>query len=416
MRNSFVSLGSICARLGTIASVSLMVIHCNNPSESPGTIPNVFTPTFSATSAEVRDFLGKGGGGTHAKLVFIDRTSTIEQLCYIDFAEGTTEPIVHIIAEAKAAEVPVISPDGNWVVYASGSGTEAGSPVSARSSVYLTKLAPDAHPILVAADSACEPRFVQNNSGKLTVVFSTLAPNFGWEGFGKTVEIDIDLSSSEPIPSTKRILNPNGSYTAGLSWDERYLSGGGGHVAILDLDSGKGHPDTASYDLVQSCNASASSSRIFTNTLMYLNTNGTNAKIDSGKPWGEWQTIIIGNSKKQLIKGYTFPATYKFPIETEPKSYTGTKWHHCEWSNHPHFATATLNVERYFKTQTGYANTGYQERIYVVNLRDSTYLEVLRPDKVRFTGKSFDASGFYWPWLWVEVPIDFKESPIWLKP
>jgi hypothetical protein len=177
----------------------------------------------------------------------------------------------------------------------------------------------------------------------------------------------------------------------------------------------KAQPDTLSYQLVQSCNASASSSRIFTNKVMYLNTGSAYPKFADGKEWGEWQAILIGDASQSLVKGYMFPATYAIPLETDPKSYSAARWHHPEWSNHPYFAAATLNVSRYFKSGAGFANTEYQERIYLLNLQDSSYLEVLRPDKVTFTGKGF-ANGFYWPWLWVEVPAGFQESTTWLKP
>lgn len=379
-----------------------------------------FTPAFSATPAQVMDFLAKGGGGTKAKLVWSDRTGgNGRELCYIDFSEASGgQAVIHRIAAASHADVPVISPDGNWAVYASGAGTEAGSPLGARSSVYLVRLAEDAKPLLIAKDSAVEPRFLQvAPAGKLAVIYSTLGPNLGWEGFGKTMKREVDVSGAAPVLSPQAdILVNSGSYTGGLSYDARYINGGGGHVAMLDLErmASKSRPDTLSYQGIQSCNASASSSRTATNTVMYLNTSGTHPVINSGKPWGEWQAILISNYDKKLVKGYMYPANPAVPLETEPKSFTNAKWHHCEWSNHPHFAAATVNVDRFFKSGGGFVNTLYQERVYLINLKDSSYLEVMRPDKVAYSGKNGDVSGFYWPWLWVEVPAGFAESPDWL--
>lgn len=406
--------------LGKLAGGALCMLllsQCGESTDNPpvnGGDP-VFTPVFSSTGAEVRDFIAKGSGGARAKLVYVDRTRATATLNFLDFSEAAgAQPPIHVIALAKDAEVPVISPDGNWVVYATGNGAEAGSPTSARSSVYLVKLEENAQPVLVARDSACEPRFVQDPpAGKLAVVYPTLCPNAAWEGFGRTLEVEVDVSGPDPVVGAPKVLRDDGSYTGGLSWDRKYLCGGGTHVAMVELNGAKARPDTLSFHMVQSCNASISSSRNATNTLMYLNfPKDSTPFVDGGKVWGEWQTILISNSKQQFVKGFTYPRTFAFDPETNPKSFTRAKWHHPEWSNHPYFAAATVNMNRYFQTDNGFANTDFQERLYLLNLKDSTYLEVLRPETVKYTGKSL--GGFYWPWLWVEVPAAFEEAPGWL--
>ena len=398
--------------LGAAAAALLSFSACNENSAGPGASARAFTPVSSAANAEVRAFLAKADGGAKAKLVFVDKTGPEELLSYIDFS--AEDPAIHVIKAAKAAEVPVISPDGNWVVYASGTGTEAGSAPGSHSSVYLVRMEESAQPVLLAADSACEPRFVQHAEGKLAIVYGTQAPDFGWEGHGRTLKIEVDISGAAPVPGTPAVLCPTGSYSGGLSYDARFLCGGGGHVAMLDLAGAIPRPDTLSFAMTQSCNASISSSRVRTDAMMYLNTQGNSPAINGGKAWGEWQTILISDSAKRLVKGYSQPAAFAHTVETSPASVSNVKWHHCEWSNHPHFAAATLNVERFFKAKSGYDNTALQERIYLLNLRDSSYLEVLRPDSVKYTGKAFDVSGLYWPWLWVDVPAGFQETAGWL--
>ena len=393
------------------ASFAVLGAGCD-PASGDTASKRTFTPVFSASNAQVKDFLAKAGGGARAKLAFIDRTGSEELLCYVDFSEADSK--VHVIKAAKAAEVPVISPDGNWIVYASGTGTEAGSPPGSKSSIFLVKMDDAATPVRLTAENACEPRFVQNAAGKLAVVYATEAPDFAWERHGRTMRVEVDVASGTPAPGTPVPLCDSGSYTGGLSYDGKYLCGGGGHVAMLDLTSCKSNPDTLSYAMTQSCNASITSSRVRSGAMMYLNTLGTAAGINGGKAWGEWQTILISDAAKKLVKGYTFPAAFAHPVETTPASVSNVKWHHCEWSNHPHFAAATLNVERFFKAKSGYDNTALQERIYLIDLKDSAYLEVLRPDAVKFTGKAFDVGGLYWPWLWVEVPAGFQEAPAWL--
>lgn len=388
----------------------------NNPSQSSPPAM-IFTPTLSSSTAAIGSFLGqKIYGDIQAKLVFtiVRSSDQSKKLCYIDFSEDTDTPTVHTIAAAHGAQLPVISPDGNWVVYATGRGSEAGSPINQRSSVYICRLSEDAQPVLVAADSACEPRFIQDTSS-LIVVYPTMAPNCAWEGFGKTMAVSIDVSSGEAVVGEPEVLFEHGSYTGGCSWDQRYLCGGGGQIAMLDLKSGKDRPDTVSC-FNQSCNASISSSRIYTNTMMHLTTSGSHESINNGKPWTQWQTIIVNDNKRNVLRGYMYPKKYPFPLDTDPQSLTAARWHHSEWSNHPYYATATLNADRYFTEDNKIYNTYYQERIYLINLKDSAYIEVLRLDtkEIRYSGIDGDNSGFHWPWLWVEVADQFKEEEGWL--
>lgn len=410
---------SIWAAAALVAGLGFGLLQCSGYGTGPSPQSDdsvVFKTAFSSTSPEVLAFLAKAQGGAKAKLAYIDKTGPSNQLTYIDFSEGTT-PVPRVVAAAKGAAVPVISPDGRWAVYASGSGVEAGSPVGKRSSVYFIELREDAQPLLLAKDSACEPRFKQNSS-KLTVIYTTLCPDLAWEGFGMTMETDVDVSGAAPTKGEVRTLFPHGSYTGGLSWDGKFLCGGGEHVAMIDLTKNKTRPDTLSLGGIQSCNASISSSREFTNTMLYLNTSGQTPRLNGNQPWGEWQAILISNSDKKLVKGYMNPdGDPRFPLETNPASLSGakaSKWHHSEWSNHPYFAAATLNVNRFFKVGTEFKNTAFQERLYVINLRDSSYLEVLRPDSLVYKGKSI--GGFYWPYLWVEIPSGFQESKTWLVP
>ncbi len=374
-----------------------------------------FTTTMSSSSTEIHDFLLNGQGSPSAKLVYSNisiKDNTID-LCYIDFSEAVDTPVVHIIESARDAKVPVLSPDGKWVVFARGGGVEAGSPVGERSSIFLCELRHDAVPILLVSDSACEPRFLQQ-ADQLTVVYATLAPNFAWEGIGKTMTVTIDTTVDPPAVGTPKVLFEHGGYTGGLSSDGKYLCAGGGNVVMIDLTSGKIRPDTVS-TFAQSCNASISSSCYFTNILMYLTTSGSHPIVNGGTPWDKWQVILINNSDGMVLKGYSYPTAYTFPIETNPESFVKAKWHHPEWSNHPYFACATLNADRYFKVGGEYMNTLYQERLYLINIKDSSYLEVLRPDTIGFSGIPDDYSGLHWPWLWVKIPEGFEEDCSWLS-
>lgn len=409
------------AFLSLAALLSALAAGCEKPTGSDGPAPAAFKPVFSEDKETVRAFFAAGQGGK-SKLAFIDRTGDVGTLCFVDFS-GTGAPEIRRIAAAGDARVPVISPDGSWIVFASGPGAEAGSPLSARSSAYLVRMDENAVPMLLAGDSACEPRFAQMaGEGKLAVVYSTLAPNLGWEGFGCTLKLTLDVSGAVPVKIAVETLAAGGSYTGGLSSDGRYAFGGGGHVARLDLRTPGARPETLSHNLVQACNASASSSLIFTDALMYLNfPRDMDPLIDGGEPWGDWQAILIGGgSPRKLLKGFIAPREFEHDPETSPPSLSGVKWHHNEWSNHPYFATAALNADRYFpegkdgEEGKRFVNTGFQERIYFINLKDSTYLEAMRPERIAFTGRN--SGGFFWPFLWVEIPEGFREEADWLGP
>lgn len=403
-----------------IVSLSfLIILSCDKSIDPTDDVePTGFNPTLSSSTQEIQDFLIKGNGSINAKLIFVKKiiegSASFYNLFYIDFSENNDTPVVRTIAVAKGAKVPVISPDGEWVVFAKGDRlTEAGATPVTKSSAYLCKIEEDAVPTLLMQDSAFEPRFMQN-AAKLTVIFPTEAQNYAWRGIGRTLKMEIDVSGSTPIAGKPEVLFETASFTGGLSTDGKYLCGGGGNIGMVDITSGNTVGDTMC-DFQQACNASISSSQNFTNTVMYLTTAGSHPNINSGKNWESWQVILINDISKNVLKGFVYPdsATVKFPIETDPPSFKKARWHHCEWSNHPYFAAATLNVNRTF---SGPITIEYQERIFLVNLKDSTYLEVLHADTIQNSGIEGDNSGYHWPWLWVEIPLSFQEDPAWLKP
>ena len=383
-----------------------------------------FPAIVSSSTGDIAGFLGESSSSVHAKLVFINSvTGGNGQLCYIDFSEDVETPVIHKIAAVPEAKVPVISPDGNWVVYATGEGGEAGRKVEARSSVYICRIAEDAEPVLLHADSAAEPRFMQNvPEGVDTVIFSTLSPNFAWEGAGATMKTGVTYEGTTVTKHTPEVLWDKGSFTGGLSWDKQYLCGGGGTAAMLDR-KGDGRPDTVTA-LGQACNVSVTSSRTNTDRIMYLTAGAKKdsfPEIKNGEAWKQWQLIFIGNYDKKILRYYQFPE--ELENVTDPGSFKSPAqsycWHHPEWSNHPHYAVATLNIARFFNIGTEdnpeYENTTYQERIFIINLVDSAYIEVLRaaPEVIVYDPDNYNSgAGFYWPWLWVEVPDDFNEESI----
>lgn len=393
-----------------------------------GTTLAEFEVDVVATRAEVQAFLQKTNGSPSAKLVYVNRRILSDnELHYIDFTEEAETSVIHKISAAPSdVQLPVLSSDGNWVVYATGTSPEAGGNDGGNESVYICKLDEAATPVLVA-NTAHEPRFMwqMKNATTLTVIYPTTSVNEQWTVAGQTMQVDIDVASGTPQVGTPSVLY-DVPFTGGASWDGDYLCGGGTHAAMRNIvEPGAETQVVSQPHFAQACNASISSSRTAANgAMMYLVFSGSHASINNGKYSKDWQVIVIGSGDGDVLTGYWYPTGSEYledvdsafsGNETYPTTAMGFKWHHNEWSNHPYFAVATLNVERSWDLtgNADWANTKYQERIYLLGLRDSTYLEVIRPSYIRNDGNV--SRGVYWPFLWVQVPDGFQEDEGWLS-
>jgi hypothetical protein len=228
------------------------------------------------------------------------------------------------------------------------------------------------------------------------------------------------------------------AFTGGLSYDNNFLCGGGGLVAMLDLSKGTSIADTVGPWLYntpnslsnQACNASISSSRSTKGFMSYLDFGSfgkKNSLVNEGKAWGKWQIIFMADAQGNKGKTFVYPKTYEVPLQTygsnsapcggsspwDDSSLVGTKWHHSEWTNHPYYMTAVVATERSFCVNGSWKNnTDFEERIYTINLKDSTYLELVRPKDAPLYATSKFAT--LWPTMWVEVPENFVEAEDWI--
>ncbi len=356
----------------------------------------------------------------------------VNSIEYIDFSEETPAP--RRLENVPAGFLPVISPDGRWVVYTDTHNGEAGGAADAASSIYICELTPKAQPVKLVDGIGHEPRFVYNTDAlgaeydktRLMVVFPTKSPDEGWEGHGETRIIEVDTAGGAPVPGTVRTIYSGGSLTGGLSYDANYLCGGGGLGALTNLATGTtrvvapiGYGTDTAY-AGQTCNASISSDPDHTDRMMFLDKGrGTTYKpsINGGKAWEAWQIIYITDFQGELLKHYIAPTDdpeHPFEIADSSKNEVHfyqpawTRWHHPEWSNHPNFAVATVNIRRIWGLTCGSQNnmacvSEKQERIYFINLGTGGYLDVMGPgpsELVWDKSKAFD--GLHWPYLWVD--------------
>lgn len=373
-----------------------------------------------ATNEQIQSFCNT----SKVKVAFIFDLKVI----IVDFSQNN--PTIRIIANSNGATNPVISPDGSLVAYTTGIAEDP--PVNGNANIFVSSLNGDAQPYLVV-QGGFVPRFDYASKDTVLIYSTCGKPATGkanvWDGCGKVMKIN--LASRETTT-----LFEGGSYYGGLSFDGRYLSTAEStpNAFLLDLQNSLKIPavlhklavkkiDTNEKVLIdiQTCNPSISSSRIFTNTMMYV--DFSSAAIENAECYhptlGYWDThqrIFIGRNDGTILKYYDAPqdAVKEVPTTEMGKGevYSVT-WNHPEWTNHPYYATATINVDRLWK-ETIYQHTYRNEGLYLINLKDSSYLKLV---EVSDTSKA-STENILWPWIWIETPSNFAEieDPNWLAP
>ncbi|MBD3419803.1 MAG: hypothetical protein GF398_06785 [Chitinivibrionales bacterium] len=393
--------------------------------------------TLLADRDEVETFTGT----QNVKVVFTSEGS----LYYVDYSESNNPSVHEIIAESEAA-IPVISPDGNWITYATGTSADANT--NSPSTAWLVEMKESATPIQVSDDDkGFVPRFVQDQINTPTVLYSTCGTNPGseiWNGCGKMYKRAYSGGSfGNPVP-----VYEGGSYHGGLSYDNRYMCAAENDLNgfILDLENASSGPSkvhtievTKNADgsdtvwSMQTCNPSISASEIFTDAILYLDMGGssiassckcTHAQLGSGQ-WNFHGRMFISRSDGKVYKfidpihsDYDIVASIDIKDGKEPgASITELQWEHCEWTNHPYFAASAMKVKRrwYDPSKSGpikWIDRNLGEEIYLVNLKEDKKLKIMEVDDK--SSQSLDHH-FQFVWIWVEKPQNFDEDENWLK-
>jgi hypothetical protein len=391
-------------------------------------------PAFAQVKAKITVTQAKLDSvcGTHAvKLVFM-----CQNLAWVvDFSQPT--PQVQAMSGVASAYYPVISSDGRWVTYQTGIEAEGPTSSTTVGKSWLRECAATGTAVKVA-DTGYVPRFVQNTSADTPeILYSTsvACPQSLCYTGGQTVKRKI----IGKVPQASEVVFAQGSYYGGLSWDNRYLGTGwegGPNGFILDLLGPAATPrpvhtmrtmkvkkdstalDTFNMIPIGTCNISRSASRIFTNTLLYF--DFSSALIRNA---GYFHPLL-GNWKmheKLFISRYDGEdlQVYDMPIDRPVISIAsaqgtgeavGKMWDNPEWSNHPYFAVASLSIDRLFKVSAGWQHNNNHESIYLLNLKDSTYVKLIEATDTAITTQT----NFVYPFVWVEVPAAFKEDSTWL--
>jgi len=366
--------------------------------------------------------------GTHnVRVVF---TSYQDTGYFVDFSEAP--PQIRKMANVAKAYFPVISSDGRWITYQTEIEKDGPSTSALSGKVWFRELAVTGTPIKIA-DTGYVPRFIQNTPADTpTIIYSTsvACPQENCYTVGRTVKRGV----VNKTPLQAEVVFNGGSYYGGLSWDNRYLITGwfgGPNIFMLDLlNSAAGpHPvhtmrvkkSGTSIDtgvIIDACNISRSASRIFTNSMLYYD-KGSQA-VTTAKCYhpilGTWlphSLLFISRYDAEDLKVFAMPEYPKLIPIADAQGLgeaVGKEWNFPEWSNHPYYGIANLNIDRLWNKSGSWEHIPKCESIYLVALKDSQYVKLIES-----TDSSYSSTtSFKNPFLWVEVPAGFQEDSNWL--
>jgi hypothetical protein len=377
-------------------------------------------------------FLLDAQAGTDAKLIFCESG----KMFFIDFSEDA--PVIQELVNAEGGVLPVISPDGRYFVYSKGVPDDGETTLKSRA--YISELASDATPVLVA-EPAYVPRFVQDSSIP-KVLYSTCASHpdvskFAYDGCGKVLTrqfLDGQIGDADTVWS-------GGSYFGGLSVDGGYLCTawlGNGKAYMLNLTIPNPIPALTFLKLrnkqtgndtmfsIGACNPSISSSRNYSDAMMFVDfgcDQGFPPQFSSAQlpaAWEQherlWICKLNGDVLRCMGQKYVPQLSDDEYMalsweDTKGQSY-GSRWDFPEWSNHPYLAAAGILVKRTWKgaRTDDYDDRKMVEHIYLINLKTSAVLPLV---SVTDTSQSSKVS-LKWPWFWTSVPQNFSEQQDWL--
>lgn len=350
---------------------------------------------------------------------------------FVDFSEAA--PQIRQMVNMSNAFFPVISSDGRWIAYQNGNEVEGISANPVPGKVWFREIAAIGTPVKIA-DTGYVPRFVQNTSPDTpTIVYATsvACPQQICYSTGQTVKRRIVNKTPLPVET----VFPGGSYYGGLSWDNRYLITGwptGPNGFMLDINNSAAGPqgvhtmrvrkignDIDTAVSLQTCNISRSASRIFTNTMLYYDYgSGAITAANCYHPllgaWDDHAILFISRYDAEDLKIFRMPADRKL-VSTADAQGLGEavrkQWFFPEWSNHPYYAVAGLNIDRLWLRNSNWAHTRNTESIYMVGLKDSQYVKLIESTDTSFAS----TTSFNYPFVWVAIPAGFQEDTSWLS-
>ncbi len=298
-------------------------------------------------------------GTSTIKIALIKKTSTTQTLHYIDF--GSTGKTIQTLPDSCLVSHPAISPDGNTIAYSSQNrGNFRASTITIRP---ITQ--PSTATFITApGENAQMPHFWVSPLSQDTSIIYTDGISSNNQGTWANEKTYKRAFSGGILTNALEILYTKGSYYAGLSKDGRFLGTSGPIAKLIDRQIGdtnifyflnpQNGQDTSTFEF----EASITPSSTITDELMFLDTGYSKTSRLVGRPYKAGEIIFICNSKFWT----TEHVSHFFVV---PSGYCA--WINPQWSNHPDFAIACSKSTR-----------NDTHSLFIINLKDSTYLEIAR--------------------------------------
>ena len=315
----------------------------------------------------------------NCKIVFVKDDGRTRKLCYLDFT--TPDVAVRQLPDSVPAYGPTLSPNGSWVASSSnGIGFSGPSQVTVR----RCSDSVSASVRTSSGTSAYLPTWWTDTLSADTFVVFTTGASMNNLAVWKTEKTMMQKFSALSLAASPVVCADSGSFPGGMSKNAEFLASGYPNAYLYDrkwndlwrffLPPYSGRTDTA-----QVCNVSLTPGIEHPDELLFLDF-GYNAKSTIvGKPYGFHSELFRCNSQTQQFthveRWYEVPAGF-------------SEWDDVRWSNHPDFAAAVAKTDA----------SGTVASLFIINLRDSTYLKVA-------TGDGIGA-----PFLWID-PASLSEQP-----
>ena len=316
----------------------------------PDSVSSVVTNAVGLITGNVLPALGT----SRARLVFVNRTGTMNTLCFVDF--GQSNPQVHEFTDSQDVYGATISPDGKYAAYST-RGEDFGG--SARG--YLRSLdSLDKPPVPIGGDSVFNPRFwIDRQQPDTFCVFTNSAIDDNSPAWPGTQTFMQKVSGGKPLGKPSVFIS-QGSYHDGVSWDGGYAVTGYTRLIMRDLVAQQDrqlftYPQNgkSTQDPGQVCNVSMCLDSSVNDRCMFLDFGSSSVSSLTGTSYGIHQYAFIAD-----FSGKTF-SWFKCPQGE-------ASWDYMRWSNVPRFAIAC-----------GSNDAGEPHAIYLMDLDNRIYTKLV---------------------------------------
>lgn len=290
-------------------------------------------------------------GSENARLIFVNKSSgSLRTLCCIDYSARPVQ--LYQFEQPTNVFTPTISPDGQWVAWASRNEGSFG-----HGSVFVRKLSTSDTAIVTLPDSpAFIPRWYVDPITRDTFLLYVNSAQLNDLATWNTTQTRMMRFQSGAFTGGPEIVEPAGAYHGGRSADGDYLATGYRLLRMKHLPSqtekilfyaplnGKTPGDTS-----QVCNVSISPSLINSNQVLFLDFgSGRDSSTLTNTAYHSHEYLFLGDYSGTVTSWYHVPAPFY-------------SWDFTEWSTHPDYAVGAAA-----------ASDGAHRSLFCINLADGS--------------------------------------------